>query len=256
MSYWLRIAAFVGVSVVGHVLVARAMARLPERPAQPRLVTVELRLREPPAAPAPEPPEPERPPEPRRPPPEPQHQPVHEARRLAAAPSDAPRDLVPRDVPPTERPATAGDATGEPVFGLSLDSTSARGAGPAMPVGNTLQVKQHGPAVTPGKVKPLLPPVQAYEVTKMPLPRGRCTGEYSDAAKAAGIEGTVILDLIVSEDGSPRDITVVQGLGHGLTEAAVAALKKCRFTPGERDGKPVPVRVRGFKIRFFLQASE
>jgi hypothetical protein len=46
---------------------------------------------------------------------------------------------------------------------------------------------------------------------------------------------------------------VVERLGHGLTEAAIAALEDCRFTPGEKDGRAVPVRVRSFKIRFVLQ---
>ncbi len=175
--------------------------------------------------------------------------------KLAAAPTDAPRDRVPRESAPTERPVAAGDAT-EPVFGLSMESTSAHGAGPAMRVGNTLQTKPKGPAAKPEAVKALPPPVKAYEVTKMPLPRGRCTGEYTDAAKAAAVEGTVVLDLVVGADGVPREITVVKGLPHGLTEAAVAALQKCRFTPGERDGAPVPVRLRGFKIRFVLQAND
>jgi hypothetical protein len=49
---------------------------------------------------------------------------------------------------------------------------------------------------------------------------------------------------------------VVSGLEHGLTEAAVAAIKECRFTPGEKDGLPVPVRVRGFKIRFLMQNDD
>ena len=35
-------------------------------------------------------------------------------------------------------------------------------------------------------------------------------------------------------------------------EAAVAALRACSFSPGERAGQPVAVRVRGFKIRFVL----
>ena len=47
-----------------------------------------------------------------------------------------------------------------------------------------------------------------------------------------------------------RDIKVVQGMPHGLTEAAVAALTACHFSPGERDGKVVPVKIRGFKITF------
>jgi TonB family protein len=90
----------------------------------------------------------------------------------------------------------------------------------------------------------------------MPLPLGRCTGKSTDEARAAGLEGVVVLDLIVDEHGHARDITVVEGLPHGLTQAAIAALHACTFTPGEKDGQPVPVRVRGFKIRFFLQEGE
>ena len=89
----------------------------------------------------------------------------------------------------------------------------------------------------------------------MPLPKGRCTGEYTEEARQAAIEGTVVLDLVVGEDGVVRDIVVVHGLDHGLTGAAVAAAKRCRFTPGERNGQPVPVRVRGFKITFYLQGG-
>ena len=62
----------------------------------------------------------------------------------------------------------------------------------------------------------------------------------------------MVLDLVVGADGRAKNIKVVAGLGHGLNEAAVAALKACRFTPGERSGVPVPVRIREFKIRFFL----
>jgi len=87
----------------------------------------------------------------------------------------------------------------------------------------------------------------------MPLPQGRCAGKYTEAARAAAIEGTVVLDLVVDETGRAREIVLVEGLTHGLTEAAIAALRGCRFTPGERSGTPVPVRVRGFKIRFLLQ---
>jgi len=49
---------------------------------------------------------------------------------------------------------------------------------------------------------------------------------------------------------------VVQGLGAGLTEAAKRALQSCAFTPGERDGKAVPVRIRSFKIRFRLREGD
>jgi protein TonB len=249
MSYPLRIALFLVASALGHLLLARAMARLPERPRPSRPVVVQVQLREPP------PPEPPKPP-PREP--EARRQPVHEApsRRSAVPPTTVARAIMPRDVPPTERPAPNGMGTAEPVFGVSMESTSQGGDGPVVRVGNTLQVKPKGPAKTPAKVKPLAPPVAAFEVTKMPLPQGRCSGQYTEAARQAALEGTVVLDLVVGPDGTARDITVVQGLGHGLTEAAVAALRRCRFTPGERNGERVPVRVRGFKIRFFLQGGD
>jgi TonB family protein len=86
----------------------------------------------------------------------------------------------------------------------------------------------------------------------MPLPRGDCAGKYTEEAKAAALEGTVVLDLVISENGRVREVSVVSGLGYGLTAAAVAAIKECRFSPGEKDGTPVPVRVRGFKFRFVL----
>ena len=89
----------------------------------------------------------------------------------------------------------------------------------------------------------------------MPLPRGRCSGAYTEQAREAGVEGTVVLDLVVGADGRARNIAIVSGLGHGLDQAAVAALRACRFTPGERAGAPVAVRVREFKIRFFLQEN-
>ena len=129
-----------------------------------------------------------------------------------------------------------------------MESTSTAGSGPGMTVGNTLQAE---PSKRPGQsqeagVKPLIP-VQPYEVTKMPLPKGDCSGHYTEAAREAGLEGVVIFDLVVDEHGKARDLTVVQGLGSGLTEAAKRALQACNFSPGERDGKPVPVRVRSFK---------
>ena len=55
------------------------------------------------------------------------------------------------------------------------------------------------------------------------------------------IEGTVIIDLVVTADGKPQDMKVTQGLGHGLDEKALAAVKLWRFEPGTVYGKPVPV---------------
>jgi protein TonB len=226
-------------SVVAHAAIARALEHLPPREDH---VVRKIDVRIVPAPPQPPPPEPEKPPEPK--PPEPE-QPVE---RPHAQPVRAiTQASVAKDAPPTDHAVVAPTTEAAPVYGVTMESTSAVGTGPAVPVGNTL-VAQGSGAVA----KPLAQPIAAFEATKMPLPQGRCTGKYTDDARAAGIEGTVVLDVIVGEDGRVRDVSVVSGLAHGLDEAAIAALRDCHFTPGEKDGKPVPVRVRGFKIRFVL----
>jgi protein TonB len=81
-------------------------------------------------------------------------------------------------------------------------------------------------------------------------------GRYTEEAKQAAIEGTVVLDLVVGANGHVSEVHVVTGLGYGLTEAAIAAARACRFSPGERGEVAVPVRIREFKIRFLLQNDE
>jgi TonB family protein len=66
----------------------------------------------------------------------------------------------------------------------------------------------------------------------------------------------VILTFVVDENGRVRDIKVLQGLGMGLTEAAKRAVAACPFTPGERNGQPVPTRVPAYKVRFSLRENE
>jgi protein TonB len=179
----------------------------------------------------------------------------------AAATPPAPTPVQPP--PPSDQPPPpAGDTAGPPVFGVSMESTSTAGGGPAMRVGGGAGRGPGGPGEGDGDGErrrgagDAITPVPAYEVTTMPLPQGRCAGRYTEEAKQAAVEGTVVLDLIVDDTGRARDVHVVSGLGHGLTEAAIAALKACHFSPGEKDGKPVPVRVRGFKIRFILQDAD
>jgi periplasmic protein TonB len=252
MNHGSRLSAFMGISLGCHLLLVDALARVPRPPPPPQLVNVEFQVIDAPSLPPPEPPKPVEPPAP-----EPRIQPIHEARlrKSTAVRPDIKLGPVPRETPFTEHAAPEGEGTAAPVFGISMQSTSLSGDGPAFPVGNTLMVVPKQAKGQPAKVAPVGAPVQAYEVTKMPLPKGRCTGEYTEDARKAGLEGTVVLDLVVGEDGATRSVDVVHGLDHGLTEAAVAAAKRCRFTPGERDGIPVPVRIRGFKIRFFLQGG-
>ena len=63
--------------------------------------------------------------------------------------------------------------------------------------------------------------------------------------------GVVVLQLVVGPDGLPRDIRVVQTLGLGLDEKAIEAVKKWRFEPAKKDGKPVAVAVN-IQVDFHL----
>jgi periplasmic protein TonB len=168
-------------------------------------------------------------------------------------------DVPRQEAPPPERPALTNNGPAGPVFGITMESTSQAGSGPALAVGHTGGAAAAGDDDDDGhggrKGGPGAP-VPAYEVTTMPLPQGRCEGKYTPEALRAAIEGTVILNVIVSETGRVRDVHVVSGLGHGLTEAAVAAVKACRFSPGEKDGRAVPVLIPGYKIRFLLPTDE
>ena len=68
---------------------------------------------------------------------------------------------------------------------------------------------------------------------------------YSDAARKAGIQGTVTLEAVVQPDGTVDRVRVVRSLDavHGLDDNAIAAAKKWLYRPASRDGRPVPVIV-------------
>jgi len=62
---------------------------------------------------------------------------------------------------------------------------------------------------------------------------------YPRAALQARAGGVVILRVIVSEEGEPVQVDVVQGVRPDLNAAAVAAIRRCVFEPGRLDGRPV-----------------
>ena len=55
--------------------------------------------------------------------------------------------------------------------------------------------------------------------------------------------GSVIIALVVSSKGIPRDPRVVKGIEKDLDESAVEAVKEWRFAPAQKDGKAIAVRV-------------
>jgi len=75
--------------------------------------------------------------------------------------------------------------------------------------------------------------------------------EYTEEARNAKTQGTCVLWLIVDDQGRPRDVRVVRGLGFGLDARAIEAVKQWRFQPAMKDGRPVNVQISvevGFKL--------
>ena len=66
--------------------------------------------------------------------------------------------------------------------------------------------------------------------------------EYSDEARRAKLSGSVLLSVVVDENGIPRNIRIVRSLGLGLDQRAIDAVTRWRFRPGLRHGKPVAVQ--------------
>lgn len=65
--------------------------------------------------------------------------------------------------------------------------------------------------------------------------------EYSEEARKAKWQGTVMISLDIDEHGIPCNIHVVQPLGLGLDEKAIEAVSRWRFKPGMMGGRPVVV---------------
>ena len=64
---------------------------------------------------------------------------------------------------------------------------------------------------------------------------------YSEEARKAKYQGTVVLSAIVRKDGTLEVLKVIRGVGLGLDENAIQALKQWKFRPGAKDGNPVDV---------------
>ncbi|HSC85696.1 MAG TPA: energy transducer TonB [Polyangiaceae bacterium] len=169
------------------------------------------------------------------------------------APPQRSRNTKPAEAPPPDAPQPSSAPLSDlPDFGLDLSGGSgaggfavAQGTGPltarpkAAPVQKTLS---QAPAPTPA-ADTCAEPAAKPKLVSAPQPA------YTDAARAAGVEGKVRLQLTVDETGKVVDAKVVAGLGHGLDEAALSAARAIVFEGAVRCGKPSRSTVN-FAFRF------
>jgi TonB family protein len=72
---------------------------------------------------------------------------------------------------------------------------------------------------------------------------------YSEEARAARFGGTVTVNFRVDEQGNTTHVRVLRGVGMGLDEKAVEAVKQYKFKPAMEDGKPVEVELNA-EVKF------
>lgn len=67
--------------------------------------------------------------------------------------------------------------------------------------------------------------------------------KYPEIARKAGVEGRVILQFIVDENGNVSDPVVARGIGAGCDEEALRVVRDAKFKPGRQRGKSVKVKM-------------
>ncbi|HVJ06036.1 MAG TPA: energy transducer TonB [Candidatus Saccharimonadales bacterium] len=76
--------------------------------------------------------------------------------------------------------------------------------------------------------------------------------DYTAEAKKKKIEGTVTLLIVVDKKGDVVDAKVVKGLGYGLDENAIIAVKEWKYKPAEKDDQPIAVKLE-VTVDFYLR---
>ena len=75
--------------------------------------------------------------------------------------------------------------------------------------------------------------------------------EYPDAARAAGLSGTVVAEAVIDPAGAVSETRVLRGIAPELDQAALDALGRWRFEPATRHGEPVADTYRvAFRFAF------
>jgi periplasmic protein TonB len=76
--------------------------------------------------------------------------------------------------------------------------------------------------------------------------------QYTDDARARNVTGAVVLEIVIKADGTVGDVKILRGLGAGLDERAVSAVRRWSFAPARRLGSPVDVIVE-VEVEFSLR---
>jgi TonB family protein len=168
-------------------------------------------------------------------------------------PEQKPDPAPPIVAPVATVPADARDRAGLPESpsaadsrGKGTDGGAGTGAGTGIGEGTGSGIGPgSGGGTGGGPFRPgsgILPPSLLREVKP----------DYTEEARRRGVNGDVELEIVVRSDGTVGDVRLQRGLGYGLDQRAIDAVRQWRFSPARRQGVPVDVLVEvavEFKLR-------
>jgi TonB family protein len=150
--------------------------------------------------------------------------------------------------PAQEAPAEAAPIVQTPRFAMSVKSTGSEHPRASGTAPNGLVISSSGATAAGSGDGP-------WSESSVSVParlRGALSPAYPPGARAEQVEADVALAIIVSAQGTVQDARVVRAAGFGFDEAALAAARRARFSPAEREGHAVSVRMRwtvSFRLR-------
>ncbi|MBI3611451.1 MAG: energy transducer TonB [Nitrospirae bacterium] len=156
--------------------------------------------------------------------------------------------LPPAKVLPTrpERPVTTVLPTAPSPESVPAEPAAPMPESAGLPTETVPPVMPSEPAVSDTKAPVYTPLTQ---VSRLPTFKTKVEPVYPELARRLEKEGTVMVEVTISESGDVMKAEVVQELGFGFDEAAKAAMERSRFEPARAGDRPVAVVVR-IPIRF------
>lgn len=147
----------------------------------------------------------------------------------------------------------AAPANAAPLFtdiGISMDGATGEGvavatAPKAPPPPKLIDVAPAKPKVLAAHVADCTEPLVKARPERVVRP------QFTTEARTLGIDGSVLVELIIDDHGDVVSAKVTKGLGHGLDESSLDAVKRMHFVPATRCGKPVTAPLV-IKMRFSL----
>jgi len=164
---------------------------------------------------------------------------------------EAPR-VAPLPLEPTAKPKLPKNQP-RAVFGMSRKAiTSSDSSAPEAKAGNTLAKTPDDTKLKESDADSLPIPTDDYLVSQMPVLLGDFRVPYPADAKKAGVQGAVLMDLLIDAEGRVRQAQVIKPLFPSLDAAALEAAKRLVFKPARVADQTVAVRIR-YAYRFVLE---